>query len=283
MGRFKRWAGYGLGGVAALAVAGTAFVWFGSERALAAGEPATPEHLVRPSPAMLANASRLAHVYACYDCHGDRLQGAKFFDQAGVATLWGPNLTRLAARSSDQQLAAAIRQGIGTDGRALFGMPSHSYASFSDAEVATMIAAIRAEPVGGPERPARSLGPLGRFGIATGKFNSAPVRRTAYLANPPADLGPQHAAGRAIAMHICADCHGSDLKGGEAGPDLKGPDLAIAGAYDLPGFTRLMRTGVPASGRELRMMSGVSRTAFSHMTDAEIASLHGYLVALAQR
>ena len=57
----------------------------------------------------------------------------------------------------------------------------------------------------------------------------------------------------------------------------------MAGSYDLPAFTKLMHTGLPPSGRELKMMTGVSRKAFSHFTDEEIAALHSYLVERARR
>ena len=61
------------------------------------------------------------------------------------------------------------------------------------------------------------------------------------------------------------------------------PDLNVAGAYDLPAFAKLMRTGLPPSGRELKMMTGVSRKAFSHLTDGEIEDLHAYLTERAKR
>ena len=61
------------------------------------------------------------------------------------------------------------------------------------------------------------------------------------------------------------------------------PDLTIAGAYDLAGFTKLLRTGVPASGRELKMMSGTARSDLSHLNDGEIAQLYAYLAERAKR
>ena len=43
-----------------------------------------------------------------------------------------------------------------------------------------------------------------------------------------------------------------------------------------------MRTGMPLDDRDLGLMAAVSRGRFSHMTDAEIADLHAYLVARAE-
>jgi hypothetical protein len=61
------------------------------------------------------------------------------------------------------------------------------------------------------------------------------------------------------------------------------PDLTIAGAYDLPAFKRLLRTGVPAGGQRLNMMGPTARSDLSHMTDGEIDQLYAYLQARAQR
>ena len=57
----------------------------------------------------------------------------------------------------------------------------------------------------------------------------------------------------------------------------------MVGAYDLPAFTRLLRMGVPPSGKKLTLMEEVAKADFSHLTDEEIAALHAYLVQRAQR
>ena len=69
-----------------------------------------------------------------------------------IAAVYGAvdELTQpFAGRSTDQQLAVAIRQGVGHDGRGLFVMPSAMYARLSDAEVAALIAHIRKLPRSG--------------------------------------------------------------------------------------------------------------------------------------
>ncbi|MFL6731797.1 MAG: hypothetical protein ACJ8EP_05580 [Sphingomicrobium sp.] len=57
----------------------------------------------------------------------------------------------------------------------------------------------------------------------------------------------------------------------------------MIGAYDLPQFKTLLRTGQPAGGQKLKLMASVARTDLSHMTDAEIEQLYSYLIARAQR
>jgi mono/diheme cytochrome c family protein len=199
------------------------------------------------------------------------------FSEPNVADVYAPNLTLLAANASDQQLARAIRQGIGTDGRPLLIMPSSQYSRLEDAEVSALIAAIRGFPAGGKQTPPIHVGPLGRIGLAAGKLPTQPSEVARYKENMPVDLGPQFAPGRKLAMVNCAECHGPKLEGGEPKPGLKAPDLMVAGVYDLPEFRRLMRTGVPTGGRNLDLMADVSRNDFSHLNDTEIAAIHAYL------
>ena len=45
----------------------------------------------------------------------------------------------------------------------------------------------------------------------------------------------------------------------------------------------LIRTGVPPGGRKLKMMDSVAKEDLSHYTDEEIAAIHAYLSARAQK
>jgi cytochrome c553 len=283
MRKLLRWVGYGLAGIVGLVLIAGAWIWFASSRVMNQAYAATPERLARPNAAQLADAPRQAQILGCVSCHGEGLRGNNMFDEPGVATVWAPNLTDLAARFSDEQLARAIRQGIGVDGRGLWIMPSGLYSRLTDGEVSALIAYIRALPRGGEATPATSLGALGRFGVATGKFHPAPARIEEFRARQPYDLGAEHAAGRRLAATICADCHGPDLSGGEPGPDTLAPGLSVAGAYNLDQFRTLMRTGRPPSSRDLGLMSRISRRDLSHLRDFEIAQLHAYLQARAER
>jgi mono/diheme cytochrome c family protein len=240
--------------------------------------------LIPMQKASLEDGQHLVLTRACAECHGGpALRGEKFFDIPNVATLYAPNLTLVAKTATDQQLAQAIRQGIGHDGRQLLIMPSESYSSLTDAEVSSMVKAIRALPAGGSATPPVQLGPVGRTLLAAGKLKAAPAMVEEYAQSQAADLGPQYAAGRHIAVTVCSGCHGSTLSGKEAEPGVLAPDLKVSAAYDLPTFARLMRTGLPPSGRELKMMAVVSREAFTHFTDKEIGDLHAYLQQRAQR
>ena len=283
MAKALRWLGYVLGLLLLLILAAAAWVWISSERVLSKAHDAIPEKLVAPSAEMLADGPRQLRVLGCLSCHGEGLRGKLMFSEPNVADIYAPNLTLLAAKASDQQLARAIRQGIGVDGRPLVVMPSAQYGRLDDAEVAALIAALRALPAGGKQVPAISVGPIGRIGLSTGKFSTQPEQVERFRTEMPMDLGAQFAKGRKLAMVNCAECHGPSFRGGEPGPDQVAPDLAVAGAYDLPEFQRLMRTGVPTGNRKLGLMATVAKNDFSHFTDAEIEAIHAYLKERANR
>ena len=283
MRKLLRWLGYGLAGIVGLAIVAVAWIWFASSQEMGRAYAATPEHLGRPTPAQLADAPRQARILGCVACHGEGLRGHMMFDEPGVATVWAPNLTEVAARATDQQLARGIRQGIGADGRPLWIMPSGMFSRLSDGEVAALVAYIRALPRGGEATPGVTLGPLGRLGVAMGDFQSAPAHIEEFRTRQPWDFGADHAAGRRLAATVCAECHGADLSGGNAGPDTIAPGLAIAGAYDLNQFRTLMRTGRPPSGRDLGLMGRIARNDLSHLNDAEVEALYEYLRARAER
>ena len=282
MAKVLRWAGYIVGGLIVIAVGATLFVWAAADVKLTESEP-KPERLATPTPAQLADGPRQLRVLGCLSCHGDTLQGDLFMDEPGIAKIYAPNLTLVAAKASDQQLAQAIRQGIGHDNRPLLIMPSEGYQFMTDPEVAALISAIRTFPKGGRETPPASIGPKGRVGLALGKFHTAPELVETYRESPIADFGPQFAAGRHIVAVNCAECHGPQLKGQEVKPGSIAPDLSIAGAYDLDQFKTLLRTGVPPGGKKLGMMGDVARSDFSHLKDEEIAAIHAYLVERARR
>jgi mono/diheme cytochrome c family protein len=283
MAKVLRWTVYVLGFLMVLAAGIAAYFWIASSWKLGDSMKAGADHLAAPTAAQLADGPRQLHVLGCLSCHGDQLHGELFMDEPGLAKIYAPNLTLVAGKASDQQLAQAIRQGIGHDGRPLLVMPSEGYQFMTDSEVAALISAIRATPKGGREMPLPSIGLMGRVGLVLGKFRTAPELIETYRASPVADLGPQFAAGRHIVAVNCAECHGPQLKGQEVKPGSVAPDLSIAGAYDLEQFKTLLRKGVPASGKKLGMMGDVARSDFSHLKDEEIAAIHAYLVERAQR
>lgn len=283
MRKLLRWLGYAVAAILVLLLVFAAFVWFASARVLGAAHEAAAERLLVPTPAQLADAGRQARILGCVSCHGEGLRGRMMVDAGPFAKVWTPNLTELAARVSDQQLAQGIRQGIGHDGRALYIMPSAMYSRLSDQEVAALIAWIRALPRTGDRVSGIQWGPIGRYALATGGFRPVNAHLEAFRVRQPYDTGPGQAAGRRLAANVCSECHGADLTGGQPTSDASAPDLAIAGAYDLDQFRRLMRTGLSPSGRDLGLMREIAVSDTRHLTNAEIGQLYEYLRARAER
>lgn len=283
MRKALRWAGIGLGGLIALLIVAAIVIFAWSEVILRRDYSAAPETLPALGPAEKAEAPRLARVLGCLSCHGEGLKGKIMFDAPGVAKVFAPNITEVAAKSSDQQLAAGIRQGIGHDGRGLFIMPSPMYSRLTDKETAALVGWIRTLPAAQGQTRGMSAGPIGRLGMVIGSFRPGPGGVAEFRRQMPVALGPEHEAARHMAATNCAECHGPALMGGSAGPDEKAPDLSVAAGYDAVQFRTLMKTGRPPSGKDLGLMSEVARYDFSHLTDAEIDSLHAYLVARAKR
>jgi cytochrome c553 len=283
MARLLRWAVTGLGSLVVLALIAAAALWFTSSQKLHAAVEPKAEHLAQPTPAQLADAERQARTLGCFSCHGEGLRGHKMFDEPNVGTIWAPNLTRVAAGATDEQLARAIRQGVSVERRRLFIMPSEVFQHLSDQEVAALIAMIRRLPRAGSDTPPNVYGPLGRLGIVLGKFKTAPERVAEYSALEPRRVGKEYDAGHFLAVTKCSGCHGADLGGKEVKPGETAPDLSIAGAYDLAAFKKLLRTGVPAGGQKLGLMGNIARSDLSHLNDAEVEQLHAYLVQRAQK
>lgn len=270
-------------GLVALVIVAVIAVYAISEWKLRARPTPAASTLAAPAAAELADGPRQLHVLGCLSCHGKGLQGDIFLDEPGVAKIYAPNLTLVAAKSTDQQLDRAIRQGIGHNGRSLLVMPAEGYQFLADSEVAALITAIRALPKGGKELPLPSVGPKGRVGLVLGKFHTAPELVSKYRENPAPDFGPQFAKGRHIVVTNCSECHGPQLHGQEVQPGVVSPDMAIAGAYDLDQFKTLMRKGISPNKKDIGMMGEVAKSDFSHLTDEEIAAIHAYLAERARR
>ena len=283
MTKALRWAGYAVGGLLVLILLAAAAVWLLSARALAERVEPRPETLVAPTPAQLADAPRQLRVLGCMSCHGDNLEGKPFITDAKIALLNASNLTLIAAKASDQQLARAIRQGIGHDGRSLLVMPSESYQFLTDQEVAALISALRKMPRKGTQLAPIQLGPIGRFGLTTGRLSPIPVLAEQYRESRIADLGPDFVVGRHLVEVNCTGCHGPNLKGKELEPGVVSADLAITGAYDLDQFRTMLRTGAAPGGKKLGLMASVAKEDFRFMRDDEIAAVHAYLVERVRR
>ncbi len=231
----------------------------------------------------------IARTRGCFGCHGQQLQGHDFDEQwdwpkRAVA----PNLARYARTHDVQTIEAAVRQGIGADGRELMSMPSYNFARLRDDDLAALIAYLRAAPIVEIPLPRPALGWDVRWDIARGRELSMAdwVEMVPPLRIDPAEQ-PALAEGEYLAMTMCNECHGLDLRGESyySGSDERPPtpDLAVVAAYDRGQFEKLIETGYALDGRRLGLMALVAPDRFPSLSDSEVDSLHAFLQSLAAR
>lgn len=238
----------------------------------------------------VAEGARLAATRGCAGCHGARLEGRVFFEERCVARVVAPNLTRAVREDSDAELARVIRHGVRRDGTSVFAMPSATFAGLSDADLGRIIAFLRSVPAADGPGYELTVWPLGRLGIATGKFkpvaagiDHAAVGRGSAAGPGGAGTGPRvrpqspKVLGGYVARTACAECHGADLRGDAS---IGGPNLAVVAGYSEADFTTLLRTGIASGGRELGLMRTAARERFVHLTDAEMVGLYLHLRAM---
>jgi mono/diheme cytochrome c family protein len=260
---------------------------------------ATPERLAR-------GRYLTENVLDCFACHGQRDWtkhdaplipgteggGQNPFPLEGLpGKVYPPNITpdkeTGAGNWTDDQLARAIREGIGHDGRALFPfMPYEDYRYLSDEDLASVIVFLRSLPLAHRVIPKTEL-------IFPVKYliRSAPQPITSPV--PPPDLSTPVKRGEwLVRVAGCRDCHtpqkngqplpGLDLAGGFV---LQGPWGYVASAnitpdpsgisyYDETLFLKVMHTGY-VNARELK--SVMPWWAHRGMTDEDLKAMFAYL------
>lgn len=274
---------YSLAVIVFLLVLGLAYVHFGSERYLANVTADAPfDHPIPNDLETIERGQHIARTRGCFGCHGQQLEGTDFSEEWDwVDTAVAPNLAQFAKEHSPAVLEAAIRQGIGADGRALWSMPSYNFTNLGDDDTAALIAFLQSAPVVEKDLPRPRLGWAARWRIVSGQ-----AQHMADWADqmPPPLLGdgddPQLVRGEYLAKTSCNECHGFDLRGMED-IDFVTPDLAILAAYSDSDFRTLMQRGEAIGGRtDLGLMTMVARDRFAHFTEQELNDLLAYLRTL---
>jgi cytochrome c553 len=232
--------------------------------------------------ASIGEGHRLAMIRGCAGgCHGrdsaGSVYGGVFVDDPLLARLVAPNLSTAVRRYSNADLVRIIRRGVRPDGSSVIGMPSEMFAGLSDQDLGKILAYLRSVPPRPGLGPERRLGPIARIAFVAGKFRPAAelVRRADRLSGSWPRGADSLVLGAYLTRTSCTECHGLDLRGGDAAPDLR-----IAAGYSLQSFTELLRRGNALGNRDLPLMSQVARTRFRHFTDPELRSLYEYLIAL---
>jgi cytochrome c553 len=280
MKRLLRWIGIASGSLVGLSIVACAVVYVLSERILRRTYEVPAVVLSIPTdPASIIEGRRLATVRGCFGgCHGKQAEGVVMFDEPMIGRVVAPNLTAAVRKYSDAELVGIIKNGVRPGGRSMMVMPSEAFVGLTDEDLGRIIAFLKSLPAVAGPGPSVSLGPLGRVGVAIGKFKPV-AQLIAETVPPPAATSEEAAYGRYLARTICSPCHGTSLDG-DSNPDFSSPTLRVVAAYSPESFAQLLRTGVALGGRKLNTMGPMARDNLSHLTDAEIAALYSYLHAM---
>ena len=244
--------------------------------------------LTAPSDAAaIIEGQRLYISRGCGHCHGTDLSGTTFIDDPAIGTFTAANLTTgkggAASRMTDSDFARAIRNGIGSDGRALIFMPSTDFQGMSDEEVGKIVAYVRSAPAVDKTSTPQTVGPLGRTLFLSGKL---PLLVTAELIDhntrspTKVSVAPTAEFGRYLATG-CTGCHGEHFSGGPipgtppSWPPARNITPTGIGSWSEGDFVKAMRTGVRPDGS--MMKEPMPWQNLSKMTDVEIKAMWAYL------
>jgi mono/diheme cytochrome c family protein len=233
-------------------------------------------------PGVLIEGERLARVRGCFWCHGQSLEGQKYFAQADRGVLIvAPNLTRKVREYTPSEFARAVRHGVKSDGTSVQpAMPSFAFYNMSDADIGAIIAYIQSLPVQEGLEGEFRLMPVGWFRWLAGRLppSAADLIDHAAPRPDPALNGSPVDRGRYLAESICTECHGDN--GRMRVPNT--PDLIVAAAYSYEDFYRLIRTGVPVGERKIdHHMVDVSKYRYTELRNDEVDALYAYFRSLA--
>jgi mono/diheme cytochrome c family protein len=206
--------------------------------------------------------------------------------------VYAPNITpdpeTGAGSWSDDQLARAIREGVGHDGRALFPfMPYPDFRAMSDEDLASIIVYLRSLPPVRKQLPATDL-------IFPVNYLIRNVSRPLDASVPEPDVSTPEKRGKyLVTIAGCEDCHtpqdahgqplpGMDFAGGFI---LDGPWGRVASSnitpdpsgipyYDQAMFTQVIRTGFVGTRKLNQIMPW---HAYRGMKDEDIVAMFAYM------
>jgi mono/diheme cytochrome c family protein len=242
-----------------------------------------------------AARARGAYLYAsrgCSDCHGANGAGRSFVDDGKGFKLAGPAIHggagSVTLAYTPQDWVRVIRHGVKPDGRPAMVMPSEDYNRLTDADLAAIVAHVRALPAAGGGAavielplPVRALYGAGAIKDAAAKIDHA------LPPQQPVPEGVTVEHGRYVAQ-ACKGCHGTGFDGGRVpgGPPdwppaarlTRGEGNVMAAQYaEADALLALFRTGKRADGSAVRVMPF---EALGQMSETDIRALHLYLRTL---
>lgn len=237
-------------------------------------KPAAPL-AVTPDASMAADGERLAKLDGCTGCHGKALTGTLIFSGPFGTRLAAPNLTALAHRHSDAQLATAIRYGIKPDGTSLVGMPTGKFLRSSDSDIAAIIAYLKSLPQKPDATGKTQWGFGGRALLAMGLMPLTANAADPWTRGPRQTPTEPMARGRYLTEVHCTGCHGPELGGN---PEEDSPDLRFSIKHYSPAaFARFFRTGQGRIGHGTETMTPLIKERLHNLTEADVQAIYLYL------
>jgi mono/diheme cytochrome c family protein len=247
------------------------------------------------------------HVAACFACHSQYdlkslpgsyppagMGGGDSMEGHGFRGIVAPNITPDAETGvgawSDDELARAIREGVGRDGRALFPMmPYMSYRRLSDEDIASVVVYLR------QLQPVRRHLPKSEIPFPVSRLINALPQPIAAPVAEPDRTSPVKYGEYLVTIGDCAGCHtprderGRPLAGLALGGGNVTPDGAVATAnitpdatgipyYDEALFLEVMRKG---HVKARRLSPAMPWWLYRGMSDADLRAVFAYLQTVA--
>lgn len=235
----------------------------------------------------IVEGKRLYQSRGCGDCHDVDGSGKTFIEDPAIGTLSGSNLTAgkggILSDRTDEELAIAIRHGVGKNGRALIFMPSTDFQGMTNEDVGKLISFLRSLPGIDKAQGEVKPGLLGRFLFLIGEipvFVSAEIinHEITHLTNITPSVSIEY--GKYVAS-TCTGCHGFNLKGGpiQGAPPEWPPAQNISKSginhYTEANFIQTIRTGKRPDGSEMKFP--MPWKSLGQLTDTELKALWMYL------
>jgi cytochrome c553 len=288
MRKLLKWVAGIVGVLVLAAVALYALAFFRSEAAMKRHYAVSdPPLAMSRDPATVARGAHLFATRGCGDCHGDGGEGKLVFDAGPVASIVAPNITtggRLKGLSPEQ-VAAAVRHGVASDGRPLVFMPSEDYHQMGDEDVAAIVAFLQQLPPSDNRPPPLEVRPVGRVMWLLGQFPLLPAENLDHAprarATPATAPTPEY--GRYLAQ-ACTGCHGRDFAGQHVPgtppsfPDAQNLTPANLGSWKEADFLVAIRTGKRPDGSAIDPF--MPWQTYSQMSEVELKALWAFLQTL---
>ena len=250
-----------------------AWVYLSGKRTIEKFHVADTRNLPTVTSGLQSDGERLARLYGCLDCHGDRLQGQLIFDHVLDGRRVAPNLTRTVEKLTIPEIEAIIRQGIRPNGTSVFGMPSSSFAVMTDEDLGAILSYIERQPEQVEDWGEQDFGLYSRYLMMRGLM---PAQAEVSIHRPWRSflLKDERRLGEYLATTACSQCHGLDLEG----RPRVAPSLDRVYDYDRFEFVALMKEGsAPGAQDDEAAMNHVASERFSYFKEDEIQALYEFL------